>query len=181
MKAGSFLLIILLSCFTVNGQKKAQNPFTLPKIDNLKFISLPTAFERQFPTGPCKQNLFKYLKQYSRRLTPIDGNQVYLVKGSCSYSEHTCLCFETSIDGKFDFLVVYNPKSKGATLFVCSFDFFPDSVNYYMSFRIRGNEIMLEESGYTEGENGVAEKFSGKSHKLFVLKNGNLRIASTRN
>ena len=78
----------------------------------------------------------------------------------------------------FNFLVLYNSKSKQAKVLLASYNFLSDSEVYSMSFKIKNNEIRLTDSGMTEGENGKAEEFSKNTIKVNILKNGEIKVKS---
>ncbi len=177
MKVRILLFIVLFYSTCIYAQSEPENRFPLPQINKLKYITVPTALARIFPPNSCEENLVKFLKTYYKRLADIKDYQVYLVKQNCDFSQNTCLCFETTAEGKFDFLILFNKKSNEAYVLVASFNFLSDSEVYDMQFKIKGNEITLVESGFTEGENG-AEEFSKSTHKISILKSRQIRIES---
>ncbi|MEO8515757.1 MAG: hypothetical protein ABI426_03390 [Flavobacterium sp.] len=169
------ILFILFSFLQLNGQTVPKNTFPLPEIKELKYISIPSALERIFPPNSCQDSLIRQLKTYNRRLKNIREYEVYLINQSCEFSQNTCLCFETAAQGEFNFLILYNRKSKQAKILIASYDFLSDSEVYIMRFKKNKNEIKLIDSGMTEGENG-AEEFSKNIIKISVLKNGEVKV-----
>jgi hypothetical protein len=173
------VILFLFFCFSnINGQ--TQKTFALPEIKTFNYISVPSALERIFPPNSCQDGLIKALKSYDIKLKNIKQYEVYLVKKSCEFSQSTCLCFETSAQGDFNFFVLYNRKSKQAKVLLASYEFLSDSEVYNMSFKIKNDEIRLTDSGMTEGENGKAEEFSKNTIKVYILKNGEIKVKSGR-
>jgi hypothetical protein len=173
-----FIFVIFLFFSQVNGQTLPKKTFPLPAIKEVNYIAIPSALERIFPTTTCQDNLIGLLKNYHRRLNNIGAYDVYLVNQSCEFSQNTCLCFETIAQGEFNFLILYNRKTKQANVIVASYNFLSDSEVYSMQFKINKNEIRLTDSGFTEGENGKAEEFSKEIIKVTLLKNGALKVTS---
>ncbi|OYU83810.1 MAG: hypothetical protein CFE24_09610 [Flavobacterium sp. BFFFF2] len=171
-----FILFLYLSFLQVNGQTLQKKTFPLPEIKALKYVSIPSALARIFPPNACQDRLIGLLKSYHQKFKNINGHEVYLVKQSCEFSQNTCLCFKTIAQGDFDFLILYNPKTKQAAVFVASYDFLSDSEVYLMHFKINKNEITLRDVGFTEGENGKAEAFSKNIIKVRILKNGEVTV-----
>ena len=171
-----FVLFIFLSFLQLNGQTVPKKSFPLPEIKELKYLSIPSALERIFPPNSCQDSLISLLKSYNRKFNNIRGYEVYLVKQSCEFSQNTCLCFKTIAEGEFNFLILYNRKTKQANVLVASYDFSSDSEVYIMSFKINKNEVRLTDSGFTEGENGKSEEFSKNIIKVSVLKSGEVKV-----
>ena len=169
-------MFLFLNFLQLNGQTLPKKTFPLPQIKELHYLSIPSALERIFPPNSCQDSLLSLLKNYNRKLNTIGAYEVYLVNQSCAFSQNTCLCFETIAQGEFNFLILYNRKMKQATVLVASYDFLSDSEVYIMSFKINKNEILLSDSGFTEGENGRSEKFSKNIIKVYVLKSGALQV-----
>lgn len=157
---------------------QSENSFTLPEIKKLNYISIPSNLKRIFPPNSCQDSLINLMKNYNKRLENINEYQVYFVKHSCEFSQNTCLCFKTTAQGEFNFLILFNPKTKQANVVLSSYEFLSDSEVYSMHFKIKNNEILLTDSGITEGENGEGEDFSKNTIKIKVLKNGKIKVIS---
>lgn len=177
MKAGVLFFMVLFYSTCIHAQSKPENKFTLPEIKHLKYLTVPTALAIIFPPNSCDENLGKILRTYYVRLADIKGYEVYLVKQNCDFSQNTCLCLETTAQGKFEFLILFNKKLKEAYVLVSAFNFLSDSEVYDMQLKVKGNVITLVESGFTEGENS-AEQFSKSTHKISILKSYHIRIES---
>lgn len=170
------VLFLFFCCVQANGQIQDQKVFPLPEIRELNYLYVPSALERIFPSNSCQDNLIKLLKNYTRRLSDIRENEVYIVKHSCEFFQSTCLCFETTAQGEFTFLILFNRKSKQANVLIVSYDFLSDSEVYSMSYIIKKNEIRLTDSGMTEGEDGNAEEFIKNTFTVCILKSGKIKI-----
>ena len=175
-------MFTFLSFLQLNGQTLPKKAFPLPEIKELKYLSIPSALERIFPPNSCKDSLNMLLKSYNRRLNNIREYEVYLVKQNCKLTQNTCLCFKTTAQGEFNFLVLYNRKSKQAKVFVASYDFLSDSEVYMMRFKInkKKNEIRFSDSGFTDGENEKLEEFSKSIIKVSVMKNGEIKVKARK-
>jgi hypothetical protein len=169
-------LLLFLSFLPLHGQTMPQKTFPLPEIKTLKYVAIPSALARIFPPNACQDRLLGLLTSYHQKYRNINGYEVYLVKQSCAFSQNTCLCFETTAQGDFDFLILYNPKKKQAIVFVAAYDFLSDSEVYLMNFNIHQNVITLRDVGFTEGEQGKAEAFSKNTIKVRVLKNDEVTV-----
>ncbi len=172
-------LILLIHFFQLAGQTPPKTNLPLPEIKELEYISIPSDLERIFPPNTCQKDLIGLLKNYDRKLENMGGYEVYLVKQSCTFSEEFCLCFETTAQGEFEFLILFDPKTKKAKALLASYEFLSDSEVYMMQFNIHQNVIVLTGSGFTEGEDGKADALSKNTFKVKVLKNGEIRVSSS--
>jgi hypothetical protein len=174
----TLLIIILLPFFQLAGQTPPTSKLPLPEIKELEYISIPSDLERIFPPNTCQKGLIGLLKNYDRKLENIGGFEVYLAKQSCTFSEEFCLCFETTAQGEFEFLILFDPKTKKAKALLASYEFLSDSEVYLMQFKIRRDVICLVGSDFTEGEGGKADALSKNTFKVKVLKNGGIKVQS---
>jgi hypothetical protein len=176
----TLLLVTLLHFFQLAGQTPPTTNLPLPEIKELEYISIPTDLERIFPQNNCQNGLIGLLKNYDRKLENMGNYEVYLVKQSCAFSEEFCLCFETTAQGEFEFLILFDPKTKKAKALLASYEFLSDSEVYLMQFKIHRDVIQLRGSGFTEGEGGKADALSKNTFKVKVLKNGGIKVQSMR-
>lgn len=160
---------------------QVEKSYPLPKIKKLNYVSIPSALERIFPPNSCQDSLIHLIKNYNKKFNNINQYEVYLVKQSCEFSQNTCLCFKTTTQGEFNFLILFNPKTKEANVILASYEFLSDSEVYSMHFKIKNNEIVLTDSGMTDGENGEGEEFSKNTIKIQVPKNGKIKVVSGKN
>ncbi len=172
------LILILLHFFQLAGQTPPTTTFPLPEIKELEYISIPSDLERIFQPNTCQKGLIGLLKNYDRKLENMGGYEVYLVKQSCMFSEEFCRCFETTSQGEFEFLILFDPKTKKAKALLASYEFLSDSEVYMMQFKIHRDIIKLTGSGFTEGEGGKADALSKNTFKVKVLKNGGIKVQS---
>lgn len=154
------------------------NTSPLPEIKEVSYIALPTALARIFPPNSCQDDVPKFLKNYSRRLDNIRHYEVYLVEQRCEFSQTACLCFQETAQGTFDFLVLFDRKTKQAKVFIASYSFLSDSEVYSMTFDIKNHTIRLTDAGTTEGENGEGEEFSKNLIVVTVSKSGKIKVKS---
>ena len=178
MKNTLIIFIILLPFFQLAGQTPSTTNLPLPEIKELEYISIPTDLERIFQPNTCQKGLIGLLKNYDRKLENMGSYEVYLVKQSCTFSEEFCLCFETTTQGEFEFLILFDPKTKKAKALLASYEFLSDSEVYLMQFKIHRDIIKLTGSGFTEGEGGKADALSKNTFKVKVLKNGRIKLQS---
>jgi hypothetical protein len=172
------LILILLHFFQLAGQTPPTTNLPLPEIKELEYIPIPTDLERIFPPNTCQKGLIGLLKNYDRKLENIGGYEVYLVKQSCAFSEEFCFCFETTAQGEFEFLILFDPKTKKAKALLATYEFLSDSEVYMMQFKIRRDLISLTGTSFTEGEGGKADALSKNTFKFKVLKNGGIKVSS---
>ncbi len=170
------LILLLLHFFRLAGQTLRTTNLPLPEIKELEYISIPSDLERIFPPNTCQKGLIGLLKNYDRKLENIGSYEVYLVKQSCTFSEEFCLCFETTTQGEFEFLILFDPITKKAKALLASYEFLADSEVYIMQFKIHRDVIKLTGSGFTEGEGGKADALSKNTFKVKVLKNGGIKL-----
>jgi hypothetical protein len=172
----TLLLLTLLHFFQLAGQTPPTTNLPLPEIKELEYILIPSDLERIFPPNTCQKGLIGLLKNYDRKLENMGGYEVYLVKQSCTFSEEFCLCFETTAQGEFEFLILFDPKTKKAKALLVWYEFLSDSEVYLMQFKIQHDVIKLTGSGFTEGEGGKADALSKNTFKVKVLKNGGIKV-----
>ena len=175
------LILLLLHFFQLAGQAPPTTNLPLPEIKELEYISIPSDLERIFPPNTCQKGLIGLLKNYDRKLEKMGGYEVYLVKQSCTFSEEFCLCFETTAQGEFEFLILFDPITKKAKALLASYEFLSDSEVYLMQLKIHHDVIQLRGSGFTEGEGGKTESLSKNRFKVKVLKNGGIKVSPSEN
>jgi hypothetical protein len=174
----TLLPVTLLHFFQLAGQTPSKTNLPLPEIKALEYISIPSDLERIFPPNTCQKGLIGLLKNYDRKLENIGSYEVYLLKQSCAFSEEFCLCFEKTAQGEFEFLILFDRKTKKAKALLASYKFLADSEVYLMRFKIHRDVIKLTGSGFTEGEGGKADALSKNRFKIKVLKNGGIKVQS---
>ena len=96
------------------------------------------------------------------------------------FSQGLYLCFEGKAQGEFDFLVLYKRETGKAKVIIASYSFLSDSEVYMMNYKINNTEIILTTSDVTEGEAGNAEVFSKNKIRVSVLKNGEVKVLSSK-
>lgn len=172
-------LFLLLSCFVqLYGQKNLGSKL-LPNLKELKYIAITNDLERIYPNPYLKDSLPNLIKQYNKQLPDIGAYNLYLVKLDChKLAVNSCLCFNGVSELNYELLILRNKNTNKATVFFASYELLSDSEYYQMSYTIKANQIILKESGATEGENGQAEVISKSSHTIKILKNGALSIST---
>ena len=174
------LLFFIFACLMqVHAQKKIVNNLFLPKVKDLKYVVIPTALERIYPNSFCQDSLPKLLKNYHRRLKDIGGYEVYLIQLNChDIQKNSCMCFNGISELEYKLLLLRNKKTKQGKVLIVSYTLLSDSEYYDMNYTLKANQIILKESGFTEGDNGTAEPLTRTIHKIKIFNNKQLSIST---